>query len=337
MPALGAARAAACYFPAVRMDDATRLEVFRQSLLSRRLEERVMSLAKAGEVPASLHMGAGQEVAQIAALAALQPQDPMLYGHRGVGYWIARGVEPEVILCDIAYREGGTNKGKGGPMHLADPSRGVFGETGSLGGNFVIGVGIAYAELYQRSGNVAVVFFGDGTANRGQFHEALNFAGLRKLPIVFFCENNGWGLSTPTAAASAVVDIARRAAGYDMPGVTVDGRDADDVFAATRVAADRARSGGGATLVEAKVDRLHAHYLGDREPYRTDDEKAALWVNDPLARLAKQLEAIGIDIAAIEAEVADRVERAVTYMRGQPLIDVATVREGVFSDTGTAQ
>ena len=102
----------------------------------------------------------------------------MLYGHRGVGYWIACGVEPEVILCDIAYKEGGTNKGKGGPMHLVDPARGVLGETGSLGGNFVIGVGIAYAEQYRGSGNVAVVFFGDGTANRGQFHEALNFAGL---------------------------------------------------------------------------------------------------------------------------------------------------------------
>ena len=319
------------------MDDATRLEIFRQSLLSRRLEERVMSLAKSGEVPASLHMGAGQEVAQIAALAALRPQDPMLYGHRGVGYWIARGVAPEVILCDIAYKEGGTNQGKGGPMHLFDPARGVFGETGSLGGNFVIGVGLAFAEQYHRTGNVAVVFFGDGTANRGQFHEALNFAGLRKLPIVFFCENNGWGLSTPTAAASAVVDIARRAAGYDMPGVTVDGRDADAVYVATRVAADRARAGDGATLVEAKVDRLHAHYLGDREPYRTADEKTALWVNDPLARLATQLEAAGTDIGVIEAEVADRVERAVAFMRAQPLIATSTAREGVYADPGHAR
>ena len=319
------------------MDDATRLEVFRRSLLSRRLEERVMSLAKAGEVPASLHMGAGQEVAQIAALAALDPHDPMLYGHRGVGYWIARGVEPEVILCDIAYREGGTNRGKGGPMHLVDPSRGVLGETGSLGGNFVIGVGMAFAEQYRATGRVAVVFFGDGTANRGQFHEALNFAGLRRLPIVFFCENNGWGLSTPTAAASAVVDIARRADGYDMPGVIVDGRDADEVYRVTRAAADRARSGGGATLLEAKVDRLHAHYLGDREPYRTADQKAVLWDHDPLTRLAAQLETTGVDIAEIEAEMQARVERAVEFMRGQPMIDVATVRDDVYSQPGAGR
>jgi acetoin:2,6-dichlorophenolindophenol oxidoreductase subunit alpha len=319
------------------MDDATRLEVFRRSLLSRRLEERVMSLAKAGEVPASLHMGAGQEVAQIAALAALDPLDPMLYGHRGVGYWIARGVEPEVILCDIAYREGGTNRGKGGPMHLVDVSRGVLGETGSLGGNFVIGVGMAFAEQYRSTGHVAVVFFGDGTANRGQFHEALNFAGLRRLPIVFFCENNGWGLSTPTAAASAVVDIARRADGYDMPGVIVDGRDADAVYGATREAADRARTGGGATLVEAKVDRLHAHYLGDREPYRTADQKAVLWDHDPLSRLASQLEANSVDIAEIETEMLARVERAVEFMRAQPLIDVATVRDDVYSQPGAGR
>jgi pyruvate dehydrogenase E1 component alpha subunit len=291
-----------------------------------------MSLAKAGEVPASLHMGAGQEVAQIAALAALDPRDPMLYGHRGVGYWIARGVAPETILCDIAYKEGGTNKGKGGPMHLVDPSRAVLGETGSLGGNFVIGVGIAFAEQYRRTNQVAIVFFGDGTANRGQFHEALNFAGLRKLPVIFFCENNGWGLSTPTAAASAVVDIARRADGYAMPGVIVDGRDADDVYAATRAAADRARAGEGATLIEAKVDRLHAHYLGDREPYRTDDQKAALWVNDPLARLSAQLQADGTDIDALEADVATRVERAVEFMRAQPTIDPGTVRDGVYAE-----
>jgi pyruvate dehydrogenase E1 component alpha subunit len=316
------------------MDDATRLDVFRQSLLSRRLEERVMSLAKAGELPASLHMGAGQEVAQISALAALDPRDPMLYGHRGVGYWIARGVEPETILCDIAYKEGGTNKGKGGPMHLVDPSRGVLGETGSLGGNFVIGVGIAFAEHYRGTQRVAVVFFGDGTANRGQFHEALNFAGLRRLPVVFFCENNGWGLSTPTAAASAVVDIARRADGYGMPGVIVDGRDADEVFRVTREAADRARSGGGPTLIEAKVDRLHAHYLGDREPYRSDDEKANLWVNDPLARLSVMVQAAGVDVDAIEAEVAARVEDAVAFMRAQPMIAPATVRDGVFAEPG---
>ena len=319
------------------MDDATRLEVFRRSLLSRRLEERVMSLAKAGEVPASLHMGAGQEVAQIAALAALDPLDPMLYGHRGVGYWIARGVEPEVILCDIAYREGGTNRGKGGPMHLVDVSRGVLGETGSLGGNFVIGVGMAFAEQYRSTGRVTIVFFGDGTANRGQFHEALNFAGLRRLPIVFFCENNGWGLSTPTAAASAVIDIARRADGYDMPGVIVDGRDADAVYGVTREAADRARTGGGATLVEAKVDRLHAHYLGDREPYRTADQKAVLWDHDPLSRLASQLEANGVAIAEIETEMLARVERAVEFMRAQPLIDVATVRDDVYSQPGAGR
>jgi pyruvate dehydrogenase E1 component alpha subunit len=291
-----------------------------------------MSLAKAGEVPASLHMGAGQEVAQVAALAALDPCDPMLYGHRGVGYWIARGVEPETILCDIAYKEGGTNKGKGGPMHLFDPSRGVLGETGSLGGNFVIGVGVAFAEQYRDTKMVAVVFFGDGTANRGQFHEALNFAGLRRLPVIFFCENNGWGLSTPTTAASAVVDIARRADGYGMPGVIVDGRDADEVFRVTREAAERARAGDGPTLVEAKVDRLHAHYLGDREPYRTDADKAQLWINDPLAQLSAQVQSAGVDVDALEAEVAARVDRAVAFMRAQPMIDPATVRDGVYAE-----
>jgi pyruvate dehydrogenase E1 component alpha subunit len=138
----------------------------------------------------------------------------------------------------------------------------------------VIGVGIAYAEQYRAPANVAVVFFGDGTANRGQFHEALNFRGLRKLPIVFFCENNGWGLVDAHGCGVRGRSTSRRRRGrLRHAGRDVDGRDADEVYDATRTAADRARSGGGATLVEAKVDRLHAHYLGDREPYRTADEE----------------------------------------------------------------
>src|SRR5258706_11938030 len=128
------------------MEDSIRLEVFRKSLQARRLEERIRQLSMAGELPASLHPGAGQEICQIAALAALRPDDPMLYGHRGLAYWIARGLPAERILCDIANKEGGTNRGEGGVMHVVDPSRGIYGESGTLGGNFVVGVGVGLAE-----------------------------------------------------------------------------------------------------------------------------------------------------------------------------------------------
>src|SRR6476646_11035258 len=154
------------------MDVDARLGVFRTALTARRFEERITELAGAGERAEGLHLGAGQEVCQAAALAALRADDPMLYGHRGTAYWIARGLPLDVILCDIAYRDGGTNRGKGGIMHVVDPSRGILGESGTLGGNFVIGAGVAYAERYLGSDAVTIVFFGDGTANRGQFHEA---------------------------------------------------------------------------------------------------------------------------------------------------------------------
>jgi pyruvate dehydrogenase E1 component alpha subunit len=289
-------------------------------------------------VPGTLHAGAGHEVCQAAALAALEPDDPMLYAHRGTGYWVARGLPFATILCDVAYREGGTNRGKGGVMHVVDPTRGILGESGTLGGNFVVGVGVAYAEQYHRSGRVTIVFFGDGTASRGQFHEAANFAALRDLPMVFFCENNGWGLSVPVHESAAVADLADRAAGYRMPGVVVDGRDAAAVYAATADAARRARAGEGPTFIEAKLDRLHPHYLGDREQYRSPDERDASWARDPLDRLRRDLLDRGIlDAAAIdalEAEIAAELDRAVDHMRLRPLVAPSTARERVFAERG---
>jgi acetoin:2,6-dichlorophenolindophenol oxidoreductase subunit alpha len=317
------------------MDDVTRLEVFRKMLLSRRLEERIRQLSMAGELPATLHPGAGHEVCQIAALAALSPDDPMLYGHRGLAYWIARGLPPEKILCDIASKEGGTNRGKGGVMHVVDPARGILGESGTLGGNFVIGAGVALAEKMRKTGRVVIVFFGDGTSNRGQFHEAANFAAVKKLPVIFFCENNGWAVSVSAKASTAVENIADRAAGYAMPGIVVDGNDADAVYAAVREAALRARRGEGPSLIEAKVQRLHGHYLGDPEPYRTKEEVAKLREKDPLPRFQQDLLRRGLlddaRLAAIEKEIASAIDRAVDFTKRQPLVAPSTAFESVFA------
>ncbi len=307
-----------------------RLEVYRLASLARRFEARVEQLAKAGELPATLHAGAGQEVAQVAALAALRPDDPMLYGHRGSAYWIARGVPLDVILCDIGYRDGGSNRGKGGPMHVVDPARGVLGETGTLGGNLVIGAGVAYAEQHQRTGRVCIVFFGDGTANRGQFHEAANFAGVARLPMVFFCENNGFGLSQPASASSAVRDLASRAAGYGMPGVVVDGGDADAVHDAVHEAAVRARNGDGPTMIEAKVHRIGAHFLGDREKYRTDADRAAARAADPLVRLRAALDHEACDEVDAQSDAA--IADAVDVLRTRGLVAPATAHERVYAD-----
>jgi TPP-dependent pyruvate/acetoin dehydrogenase alpha subunit len=313
------------------MDEVGRLEVYRRASLARRFEARVEQLAKAGEIPATLHMGAGQEVAQVAAITALHEDDPMLYGHRGSAYWIARGVPLDVILCDIAYRDGGSNRGKGGPMHVVDVARGVLGETGTLGGNLVIGTGVAYAEKYFGTGRVCIVFFGDGTANRGQFHEACNYAAVAKLPVIFFCENNGFGLSMPSSASSAVEDLASRAAGYGMPGVTVDGRDADAVHAAVTAAALRARAGDGPTLIEAKVRRIGAHFLGDREAYRSDDDRQAAREHDPLDLLRATI-GDAHACATADAENDAAIARAIEVMRGRSMVGTPSARERVFAD-----
>ena len=317
------------------MDDATRIEIFRKMLLSRRLEERVRQLSMAGELPATLHPGSGQEACQVAALAALRPDDPMLYGHRGLAYWIARGLPPEKILCDIAFKEGGTNRGKGGVMHVVDPSRGILGESGTLGGNFVIGVGVALAEKMRKTGRVVIMFFGDGTSNRGQFHEAANFAAVKKLPAIFFCENNGWAVSVSAKVSTAVENIADRAAGYGMPGKVVDGNDIDAVFDATREAAERARRGDGPSLIEAKVQRFLGHYLGDPEPYRTKEEVAKLRERDPLPRLQQDLVKRGliddVKLAALEKEIAATVDRAAEFVRSQPSVPAASALDSVYA------
>jgi pyruvate dehydrogenase E1 component alpha subunit len=320
------------------MNDSTRLEIFRKALRARRLEERIRQLSMAGELPATLHPGAGQEICQIAALAALRPDDPMLYGHRGLAYWVARELPAERILCDIANKVGGTNRGKGGVMHVVDPTRGIYGESGTLGGNFVVGIGVALAEKMRKTGRVVVLFFGDGTSNRGQFHEAANFAAVKKLPVVFFCENNGWAVSVSAKTSTAVENIADRAAGYAMPGKVVDGNDADAVYEAVHEAAERCRRGEGPSLVEAKVQRFLGHYLGDPEPYRTKDEVAKLREKDPLPAMQDDLVRRGLlddrRLGALESEIAADIDRAVEFVRRQPLAPPSSAFENVFAGVG---
>jgi acetoin:2,6-dichlorophenolindophenol oxidoreductase subunit alpha len=311
------------------MNSETRLRIVRTALTARRFEERITKLALTGELPTTLHLGAGQEVCQAAALAALRDDDPMLYGHRGTAYWIARGVPLAAILCDLGHREGGTNRGKGGVMHVVDPARGVLGQSGTLGATFVIGAGVALADEYLGRDTVTIVFFGDGTSNRGQFHEAANFAALRRLPVVFFCENNGVGLSVAASASTSVADIADRARGYGMPGVIVDGSDAGAVYAATAAAAERARAGGGPTLVEAKVVRIGGHWLGDSESYRTADERTALRNQDPLPSLLASVAAE--TISAFEADIAADIDNAVAFFRAQPPIAAETALESLYA------
>ena len=181
------------------MDEKLRLDIYRKMILSRRLEERIAELIKSGQAGGFMHPGVGQEALQVAAIAALRPDDYMMYAHRGVAYWVARGIPLDRILCDLAGKEGGTNKGRGGVMHVVDPGRGVLGESGTLGGCFPIATGAGLSIKIKKQDKVVLCFFGDGTSNRGTFHESANMCAVRKLPVIFLCENNGWAVSMPTA------------------------------------------------------------------------------------------------------------------------------------------
>lgn len=318
------------------MKDKLRLEIFRKVLLTRRLEERVLQLSMSGELFPSLHPGQGQEICQIASLAALNQDDPMLYAHRGMGYWTGRDVSPELILCEMACREGASTRGKGGIMHLVDPEKGVFGESGTVGTNLVIVAGIGLAEQMRQTNRVAITYFGDGSSNRGQFHEAANFISLKKLPVILFCENNGWAVSVPATESTAVEDIALRAAGYNMPGVVVDGNDPEAVYNATREAAERARNGEGGTLIEAKVARIRGHYIGDTQFYRDADELENTQSNDPVPHFQQDMLNRGLlddrSVDNLEAEIAERIQQAVEYMRKQPLIGAETVLDNLYAE-----
>ena len=299
------------------MDQKLGLDIFKTALLSRRFEARIIQMAMAGEIPGTLHGGAGQEVCQAAAIAALGKDDYVLYGHRGLAYMIARGVSLESILADIAGKEGATNRGKGGVMHVVDVPHGILGESGTLGGGFVISVGVGMALKRRGKGQVVVYFFGDGTANRGTFHESLNWAALQKLPCVYFCENNGWAVSVPTTVSTAVQNIADRAVGYDIPGVVVDGGDAFAVCEVMEKAVERARAGQGPTLIEAKVTRLLGHYVGDQQAYRSD--AATVAAKDPLPKFQQTLiEANVLDeqaLAELEKEIDRQVEGAIEKVK----------------------
>src|SRR6266508_3909315 len=316
------------------MDQKLMLNVFKTALLSRRFESRIIQMAMAGEIPGTLHAGAGQEVCQTAAIAALGKDDYILYGHRGVAYMIARGVSLAAILADIAGKEGATSRGKGGVMHVVDVPRGILGESGTLGGGFVISVGVGMALKRRYPGRVVIYFFGDGTSNRGTFHESLNWAAVQKLPCIYFCENNGYAVSVPISTSIAVLDISVRAAGYGVPGVVVDGNDAAAVYEVMQKAAERARAGQGSTLIEAKVIRLFGHYVGDQQTYRPD-AATVIMTKDPLPKLQQILMAAGVLnetlVAQIEADAQRQVEEAVATMKAAPLLEPEVALQDLYA------
>lgn len=301
------------------------LELYRQVARIRALELLLNRYVKEHGFGGFWHPGLGQEAVQAGAVAALRREDYLFYAHRGLGYALVKGMAPEVLLGDLFGRVGGSVGGKGGgTVHFVDPELGVLGQGGTLGSNFVLGAGAATSVQLLGEDRVVAIFFGDGAAARGTFHEAALQAAVWKLPIVWVCENNGWHLSAPFSAQSPTEDIADRAAAYGVPGVVVDGQDALAVRAAVLEGVEHARGGEGPVLIEAKTLRIRGHYEGDPQKYRDDIADGLEVPRDPLKILRERVpagEADALDAAA-EAEAEAALETALAMPKAGP--EVAT-------------
>ena len=312
-------------------------EMYRRMLRIRRFEEAALDLMAKGEIAGGLHTTPGQEAAIVGACMALEEADYMVGTHRSHGHPIGKGAKLGPLMAELMARSTGVNRGKGGSMHLSDFSVGSLGETSIVGSGLPVATGAALGAQMQKSGRVALCFFGDGASSEGTFHESLNIAAIWKLPVIYFCENNGYAISTPAHETVSVPDIAVRAAGYAMPGIVVDGQDVLAVHDATAKAVARARAGDGPSLIEAKTYRFDEHAAGlNHLDYRTDEEIERWRQRDPIplfrARLAEEALLAADRLAAIEADVAAEVADAIRFGLDSPVPDPGEAFDHVFVD-----
>ena len=315
--------------------------IHRTMVRIRVFETRVTELFAAGKLPGFVHTYLGQEAIAAATCQNLRVDDYITSTHRGHGHTIAKGTGTDRLMAELFDKETGANRGRGGSMHVADFSLGMLGANGIVGGGFGIAAGAGLSALHRGSGQVAVCFFGDGGINKGPFHEALNFASVKALPVVFVCENNQYAQFTAIGRTTAVEDLATRAAAYAMPGVTVDGNDAGAVYAAVGAAVAAARNGDGPALLNCVTYRHSGHYVGDAEVYRDATEVAEWKAADPIARLESALTEAGwLDVAGVEsAWEAARTETdaAEQFAATSPDPDPGTALDYVYTpDPGEA-
>jgi 2-oxoisovalerate dehydrogenase E1 component len=307
------------------------VEMHRRMLLIRGFEQRVSALYRDGEVPGFVHLSIGQEAAAVGACWPLGPADVITSTHRGHGHCLAKGLDPLGMFAELMGKDQGTNRGRGGSMHIADPNLGIFGANGIVAAGVPIAAGAAAAAQLRADGTLAVAFFGDGAPAQGAFHEAMNLAAVWKLPVVFFCENNGYAEFSPSSTQHATT-LERRAAGYGVDHVSVDG---NDVVATTAVMDDvvtAVREGYGPVVVEAATYRWHGHYEGDPERYRSPEEVREWEGRDPVVAHERRLREAGVggdEIKALESSIAEQLDGAVEAARRLDQPEVSTLGDFV--------
>ncbi len=302
-------------------NEALRLALRKMHLI-RLFEEGAEQAYMRGLIHGTMHLSIGQEASAVGICMPLSDADYITSTHRGHGHCIAKGADVGRMFAEFFGKETGYCHGRGGSMHIADVAKGNLGANGIVGGGIPIAVGAALSAKRRKTTNVVVSFFGDGANNEGAFHEALNMASVWKLPVVFVCENNRYGMSTSTERSTAVANVADRAAAYAMPGVIVDGNNFGEVAQASFDAVDRARRGEGSTLIESKTYRIRGHSRSDRNRYRTKEEIESWQARDPIVAFEQELVSLGLmtsaDAEAVRRDAEREIEAAVEFAAASP-------------------
>lgn len=298
------------------------LGFYRKMLRVRAFEDKVHEAFQQNLIFGTTHLCQGQEAVSVGAIECLRPDDWLTYTYRGHGQVIARGMDPESAFAELFGRESGCSRGLGGSMHLADLNLGLLGSFAIVGAGLPVAVGAGISAQLNGAGQVAMTFFGDGSTNIGAFHESMNLAAVWKLPVVFICENNLYGEYSPILTTTPFEDIARRAAGYDMPGEIVDGNDVAAVYVTVQRATERARTGNGPSLIECKTYRQRGHSRSDPAKYRPAGELDTWLQRDPLRLCEAQLRsthAVGqLALDTMRKDIASDIEAAFTRAVAAP-------------------
>lgn len=311
------------------------LDVYRTMRTIREFEERLHVDFGRGDIPGFVHLYAGEEASAAGIMSHLTNEDRIASTHRGHGHCISKGVNVVEMMKEIYGRKGGSCNGKGGSMHIADISKGMMGANGILGAGAPLVCGAALAAKYRKKGDVAISFVGDGASNQGTFLESLNLAAVWNLPAIFVVENNGYAESTSRDYAVAVDSYIDRAAGFGLPGITVDGTDFFAVYEAAGEIIRRAREGGGPSLLECKMVRFFGHFEGDAQTYRGSGELDDIRANqDCLKKFGAQVNAAGVissaELQAIDKDVLALIEDAVAQAKAAPLPTLADLTTDVY-------
>lgn len=298
------------------------LGFYETMLTIRAFESKAVELFADNQLPGFVHLYLGEEAVATGVCGSLTTKDYITSTHRGHGHLIAKGGKVDLMMAELFGKSTGYCKGKGGSMHIADVELGILGANGIVGAGQPIAAGAAFACKYKNTDAVTVCFFGDGASNRGTFHEAFNMAAIWKLPLVFVCENNMYGISNCQREHMRVTDVSDRAAAYGVPGVTVDGNDVIAVYEAAAEAIERARKGDGPSLIECKTWRWRGHFEGDPGAYKDPAEQEAWIKKDPIPKFEQKLVELNYatqaELAEIKAKVEAQIDAAIRFSQQSP-------------------